>query len=127
MSILTGDTLFPSITEPPLFWRSKLIHLVDCRKVEEEGIIQHRQLHHDTLLSTTSLRESPIVGKCVRVCVRGCLSIVELMGTGGLAFIELILGVVYMYHACVRGNNKRSSDLNRHPPQASDLTSPQVR
>ena len=52
----------------PLFWSSKLIHLVDCRKVEEEGIIQHPQLHPDTLLSTTSLRESSIVGKCVCVC-----------------------------------------------------------
>ena len=94
----------------PLFWSSKLIHLVDCRKVEEEGIIQHPQLHPDTLLSTTSLRESSIVGKCVR----GCLSIVELMGTGCLAFMELILGVMYMYFACVRGNNKRSSDRTRH-------------
>ena len=65
MSIPTCDTLFPSITEPPLFWSSKLIHLVDCRKVEEVGIIEHLQLHPDTLLSTTSLRESPIVGKCV--------------------------------------------------------------
>ena len=43
----------------------------------------------------------------------------EPMGTGRLAFMELILGVVYMYHACVRGNNKRSSNLTRHPPQAS--------
>ena len=62
MSIRTGDTLFSDITEPPLFWSSKLIYLVDCRKDEEEGIIQHRHLHPDTLLSTTSLRESPIVG-----------------------------------------------------------------
>ena len=69
MSIPTGDTLFPSITESTLFWSSKLIHPVDCRKVEEEGIIQNRQLHPGTLLSTTSLRETPIVGKCVRVCV----------------------------------------------------------
>ena len=59
---------------------------------------------------------------CESVC-EGCLSIMELMGTGGLAFLELILGVVYMYHACVRGNKKRSSDLIRHPLQASDLTS----
>ena len=48
MPIPTGDTLFFDNTEPPLFWSSKLIHLVDCRKVEEEGIIQHRHLHPDT-------------------------------------------------------------------------------
>ena len=44
----------------------------------------------------------------------------ELMGTGELAFMEQF-GGMYMYHACVRGNNKRSSDLIRHPPQAKDL------
>ena len=42
------------------------MHLVDCRKVEEEGIIQLRHLHPDTVLSTSSLGGggggSPIVG-----------------------------------------------------------------
>ena len=50
----------------------------------------------------------------------GVYSFVELMGTGELAFMEQF-GGVYMYHACVRDYNKRSSDPIRHPPQASDL------
>ena len=90
---------FPDNTEPPLFWSSKLIgHLVDCRKVEEEGIIQHRHLHPDTKLSTTSLRESPIVGFVFKSMCVGVYSFVELMGTGELAFMEHN-GGVYVYHA----------------------------
>ena len=101
MPISTGDTLFPDITEPPLFWSSKLIHLVDCRKVEEEGIIQHRQLHPDTLLSTTSPRESPIVGYCVRVCVRGCTPLWSSWERGGGApFYGAIGRRVYVSCVC---------------------------
>ena len=50
----------------------------------------------------------------------GVYSFVELMGTGELAFMEHN-GGVYLYHAWVRDYNKGSSDLTRHPPQASDL------
>ena len=62
---------------------------------------------------------------CESMC-EGVYSFVALMGTGELAFMEQF-GGVFMYHACVCGNNKRSSDLIRDPPQASDLTSHQVR
>ena len=112
MSVRLVIRFFLVSLKPPLFWSSKLIRLVDCLKVEEEGIIQHRQLHPDTLLSTSSLRESPIVGKCVCVC-GDVVSIVELMGTGCLAFMELIwkscicimreLRQFFPYMAFVRG------------------------
>ena len=48
-----------------------MIHLVDKRKVEEEGIAQHHQAHPDTILSMASPRESLIVGMYVCVCVGG--------------------------------------------------------
>ena len=48
MSIPTGDTLFPDITEPPFVLEQQVDPFVDCRKVEEEGIIQHHHLHPDT-------------------------------------------------------------------------------
>ena len=97
-----------------------MIHLVDCRKDEEEGIIQHRHLHPDTFV-VKDISEG--IAHCRLVCESMCeevYSFVELKGTGELAFMEQF-GGVYMYHACVRDYNKRSSDPIRHPPQASDL------
>ena len=44
----------------------------------------------------------------------------------GVSFMELITESCKKHYACVRGNNKRSSDPHGHPTQASDLTSPQV-
>ena len=111
MSIPTGDTLFLISLSHRCFLSSKLIHLVDCRKVEEEGIIQHRHLHPDTFV-VNDISEG--IAHCRLVCesmCEGVYSFVELMGTGELAFMEQFGGVyTCMYHACVRDNNKRSSD-----------------
>ena len=101
MPIPTGDTLFPSVNVATVVLEHQVdIHLVDCRKVEMEGIIQHRQLHPDTVLSASSLGESPIVhvGTCVwggggRGVSLSLVSIVELMGTGCLLY-GAHLGVV---------------------------------
>ena len=70
-----------------------MIHLVDKRKVEEEGIAQHHQAHPDTILSMASPRESLIVGMYVCVCVGGGGGGVSPKGSSwgrGVSFMELI-------------------------------------
>ena len=107
-----------------------MIHLVGKRKLKRRGspsIIRRTQTPYCQQL----LRENRLLLACICVC-EGCLPrgahwfpLWSAWGRG-VSFMELIRESSNVYYACMCSNNKRSSDPHGHPPQASDLTSPQV-
>ena len=56
MPIPTGDTLFPDITEPPLFWSSKLIRLLIRHKWVTNAFLYGPD--HDALISQDLVQRS---------------------------------------------------------------------